>query len=144
MCLYLQKSYGHVVSYKKSSPFWQKLQKDGKVICYKVYNKDGGGNSSDHRHLTSKYQGMWITGPGPIKSDRKNNKITKKEKNYGDVDKGIHVYITEAMAKGEFGVIVPVVCRKEHFVAMSGDDYFDEAVFTEVEITQKTWDTIVK
>ena len=132
MCLNLRKSYRRFVGFDKKSFFWQKLQKQGKVICWKIYQKR-------INYLRSYWDRQLVTEPGNVVSDRLNKKINQFEKEYGMIERGIHVYISKPGNLSPWRVI-PVICRKENFVAMNST----EAVFMKVEITKKTWNKIFK
>jgi len=142
MCLFLAKNRGHYVTYKKTSKLWQKLQKNGKITFWKIYREKG-------RHLVSAVKKIDVTGPGNVNSDRSDKKLLDKERYAGNVDKGIHVFTYKPKLHKYYdvGFVVPVICRKEDFVAFNEANYYGReygtAVFMKVEIAQKTWNKVL-
>jgi hypothetical protein len=142
MCLYSNE--------KGTKRFKERLDRnDGYVTCYKVYTAD-----KQKKILSSIFspnlKGGIIKGYGNVISTRKKASMTAVEKKIETVNKGIHVYSTKEAAQSQVqynykAVVVPVKCRKQHFVAAShpSDSYWLEAVFTQVEITKRNWDRIM-
>lgn len=135
MCLDLRTNHGYVVSYRKDSSFWKKLQKYGKVTCWKIYWKE-----DDHLESYWKYQK--ISSPRMVLSDRKTGtKLYDWEWENGIVNRGIHVYTRKQDYVSSECCQIPVVCQRKDFVAEGCDN---EAVFTQVEITKRNWNKIFK
>lgn len=139
MCLNLYTKSGHVVAFRKDSSFWQKLQKNGKVTCYKIYWKC-------NTHLQSYWHYLSIREPRIVKSNRSafmlsvfHTRLTGLERISSTVFNGIHVYKNKQEYVSSSCCQVPVICRKEHFVA---EGHGSEAVFTQVEITKRNWNKI--
>lgn len=78
-------------------------------------------------------------------SDRRNTKLLQSEVEWKVVHRGIHIYTNLAAAKEHrasnyfSNIIVPVLCKKEDFVAAG----FDEAVFKKVYITPKAKKSVI-
>ena len=141
---------------KGTKDFREKLNKNhGTIVCYKVYNiytEYQGKNLPEKKELHSVFRkskkGGTIGKPRIVTSTRKDKKISKRERFWGRIDVGIHVYATRKNANNNCGIsdrhVVPVVCRKKDFVAASSKNHYNgwQAVFTEVEILKKDWDKI--
>lgn len=136
--------------YRKTDPhssFMKRLNasKKGEIVCWKIYKKN-------KNNLSSVIMECKVENSGVVQSNRKNTKLEDVEIEYGEVDKGIHVYSSREKAKRYTSeaqehtsrvkyIVVSVICRKSNFVAQGIEN---EAVFTKVRIEKRTWDKIFR
>lgn len=126
MCLYLGNNSNNRRNFiKRFNP-----DKDGNVIMYKILFRNKHGKYFSGMLLKP----LKIT--QPFISDRKQRRLSIKERKYQNVDYGIHVYTTLALARQaqyitQHDKIVSVRCNMCDFVAT--DTNLTEAVFMKVE-----------
>jgi len=74
-------------------------------------------------------------------SDRVSKTLTWREKNWKEVDKGIHVYLKKpSRSPIPDSRLVKVLCNVEDFVGCNADYNFSkEAVFTKVFLENNSW-----
>jgi len=130
----------------KTKKLRAKLKKHGKLTLWKVYDRMVRPRGD---YLLSMIQGMRISAPGVVHSDRRRVELSLVEQDWHEVGIGIHVYLSKNAAKNQLifanRTIVPVVCHAQHFVA-AGEDRTcnDSAVFTQVTITRSAFKNAFK
>jgi len=110
-------------------------------IEYELYESDGSRIIAGYKMRTPYMCSIIeITKDGAFVSDRKQAKLFKYETEKNTVDKGIHIFLRKSNAakiRGSYEYLVPVICKKEDFVAAGKFCGMDSAVFTKIFIDDK-------
>lgn len=123
-----------------------KLRKAKEGVFYKVYLVTGKRELVPYCRTRS-----GAVRPGVIRSDRKRRQLANGERKWGDVGRGIHVFLTrKGAAYGQSynrrRVVVPVRAKQKDLVAFGSFCGFGSAVFMKVELAtsdyQKALETV--
>lgn len=97
-------------------------------------------------HLRSSYRGDFLWKPG---INRSNSSVRKAYAGDGQIERGIHVYLSREVADREIRYyeresqrVVPVTCEAKHLIA--GNFSGTQAVFTKVHLSQQAYNKAMK